>query len=82
MGKSPEIWGYTLFRSKKEELMLLLLIFWTILYFLYVSLSYWSSTGVKAPNLNILLPVEKAQIQTSAGQTEINMAGRWEDTIS
>ncbi|XP_047944173.1 pentatricopeptide repeat-containing protein MRL1, chloroplastic-like [Salvia hispanica] len=34
------------------------------------------AAGVKAPNLNILLPVEKAQIQTSAGQTEINMAGR------
>ncbi|XP_042004136.1 pentatricopeptide repeat-containing protein MRL1, chloroplastic-like isoform X1 [Salvia splendens] len=34
------------------------------------------AAGVKAPNLNILLPVEKAQIQTSAGETEINMAGR------
>ncbi|KAG6413463.1 hypothetical protein SASPL_126174 [Salvia splendens] len=34
------------------------------------------AAGVKAPNLSILLPLEKAQIQTSAGQTEINMAGR------
>lgn len=39
-------------------------------------LAFLLFTGVKLPNINILLPIDKIQIQSSKGEKTIKLAGR------
>ncbi|KAH6780127.1 hypothetical protein C2S52_011364 [Perilla frutescens var. hirtella] len=45
-------------------------------------LKYRLAAGAKVPNITILLPVEKAQIRTSAGEKVINIADRISQAIA
>ncbi|KAL2254817.1 UNVERIFIED_CONTAM: Pentatricopeptide repeat-containing protein MRL1, chloroplastic [Sesamum indicum] len=53
-------------------------------YFLTVlkGLKHRLAAGAKLPNVHILLPIEKAQIQTSAGEKMINIASRISQAVA
>ncbi|KAK4401470.1 Pentatricopeptide repeat-containing protein MRL1, chloroplastic [Sesamum angolense] len=53
-------------------------------YFLTVlkGLKHRLAAGAKLPNVQILLPIEKAQIQTSAGEKMINVASRISQAVA